>query len=63
METLALGSVGESTQKNYAGKWNVGVKDRKGAGKGAVAAHFGFPDQLLGEGLKFMACRCFVHNN
>ena len=63
METLALGSVGESTQRNYTGKWNVWVKERKGQGKGPWLHTLADPDQALGEVLEFMACRCFVHNN
>ena len=34
VETLALGSVGKSTQKNYLAKWNTWVKERKAQGKG-----------------------------
>ena len=63
METLALGSVGESTQRNYAGKWNVWVKERQVQGKGPWLHTLADPDQVLGEVLEFMACRCFVHNN
>ena len=29
VETLVLGSVGQSTQKNYLAKWNIRVKERK----------------------------------
>lgn len=63
METLALGSVGNITQKNYAGKWNVWVKERKAQGKGPWLHTLADPDQALVEVLEFMACRCFVHNN
>ena len=34
VETLALGSVGESTQKNYLGKWNVCMAERKAQERG-----------------------------
>ena len=33
VETLALGSVGKSTQKNYLAKWNTWVKERQAQGK------------------------------
>ena len=63
VETLALGSVGESTQKNYLGKWNVWVKERRSQGKGPWLHENADPDQVLGELLEFMASRCFVHSN
>ena len=33
VETLALGSVGESTQKNYLSRWKVWVAARAAQGK------------------------------
>ena len=38
VETLALVSVGNSTQKSYLAKWNTWVKET-GAGKITVVAH------------------------
>ena len=56
METLALGSVGQSTQKNYLEKWNVRLAERKAQGK---ASWFQYnrsaPNQVLSELLEFMA--------
>ena len=49
MESLALGSVGESTQKNYLGKWNIWVKERRAQGKGPWLHTLVDPDQVLGE--------------
>ena len=63
METLALGSVGESTQKNYSGKWNVWVKERRSQGKRPWLHDDADPDQVFGELLEFMVSSCFVHNN
>lgn len=59
MESLALGSVGESTQKNYLGKWNIWVKERRAQGKGPWLHTLADPDQVLSEVLEFMACRRF----
>ena len=63
VEALALASVGESTQKNYLGKWNIWVKERSAQGKGPWLHTLANQDQVLAEVLEFMACRCFVHNN
>ena len=64
VETLALGSVGESTQKNYKGEWNVWVSGRKSQGKGPWL-HFdpADPNRALSELMELIACRCYVHNN
>ena len=63
VETLALASVGESTQRNYLGKWNIWVKERNTQGKGPWLHMLSNNDLFLAEVLEFMACRCFVHNN
>ena len=63
MESLALGSVGESTQKNFLEKLNIWVKERRAQGKGSWLHTLADPDQVLGEVLEFMTCRCFMHNN
>ena len=63
METLAWGSVAESTQKNYWGKWKIWVEERSLQGKGPWLHELGDTDQVLEEVLEFMASRCFVHNN
>ena len=33
VETLALGSVGNSTRKNYLAKWNTWIKERQAQGR------------------------------
>ena len=63
VETLALGSVGKSTQKNYLAKWNTWVKERKAQGKGPWLHTLNDPNEALTEVLEFMTSRCFVHNN
>ena len=63
VESLALGSVGESTQKSYLGKWNNWVKERRSQGKVPWLHTLTDPDQVVREVLEFMARRCFVHNN
>lgn len=63
METLAWGSVAESTQRNDWGKWKIWVEERRLQGKGPWLHELGDTDQVLEEVLEFMASRCFVHNN
>jgi len=63
VETLALGSVAKSTQKNYLAKWNTWVKERQAQGKGPWLQTVDDPDATLTELLEFMTSRCFVHNN
>ena len=63
MESLALGSVGESTQKNYLKRGNTWVKETRAQGKSPRLHALADPDQVLSEVLEFMACRCFVYNN
>ena len=62
VETLALGSVGQSTQKNYLAKWNTWVKERKAQGKGPWLRVLDDPDKALTELLEFISSRCFMHN-
>ena len=63
-ETLALGFVGESTQKTYLGKFNVWVAERKAQGKGPwLQYNPADPNRALSGLMEFMACRCHVHNN
>ena len=64
METLALASVGKSTQKLHLAKWNTWVSERAAQGQGPWSQHNpDSPNQALYELMEFMACRCFVHNN
>ena len=56
VKTLALGSVGKSTQKNY---WNTWVHERKTQGKGPWLHTADDPKKALTELLKFMTSRCF----
>ena len=56
MESLALGSVGLTTLKNYLGRRNICVKERKAQGKGPWLHSLADPDQFLSEVLSFMAC-------
>ena len=63
VETLALGSVGQSTQKNYLAKWNTWVAERKAQSKGPWLYALDDPDSTLNDLLEFMASRCFVLNN
>ena len=63
VETLALGSVGENTQKNYLAKWNTWVKERQAQGKEPWWHTLADPKKVLSDLLGFMASRCFVHNN
>ena len=63
VETLALGSVGKSTQKNYLTKWNTWVKERKAQGKGPWLHTLDDSDEAMSALLEFIASRCFVHNN
>ena len=58
-----MSSVGVSTQKNYLGKRNIRVKERRAQGKGPWLHTLADPDRVLGEVLEFMICRCFVHSN
>ena len=62
VDSLALGSVRLSTQKNYVAKWNIRVKERKAPVKGPMLHVLDDPDKGLTEVLEFMASRCFVHN-
>ena len=63
VETLALRSVRQSTQKHYLAKWNTWVKERKAQGKASWWHVSDDPDKAQTELLEFMASRCFVHNN
>ena len=63
VETLALGSVGQSTQKNYSSKWNTWVAERRAQGKGPWLHALDDPDPALNDLLELMASRCFLHNN
>ena len=59
VETLALASVGKSTQRSYLGKWNIWVKERNAQVKGRWLHALANQDLVLAEVLEFMACRCF----
>ena len=63
VETLALGSVGKSTQKNYLTKWNTWVKERQAQGKEPRLHTLADPKEVWSDLLGFMASRCFVHSN
>ena len=62
VETLALGSVGQSTQKNYLEKWNTWIKEIKAQGYCPWLNALDGPDKVLNGLLEFIASRCFVHN-
>ena len=62
MEKLAVGSVGQSTQKNHLAKWNTRVKERIAQGKGPWLHVLDDPDEALSD-LEFISSHCFVHNN
>ena len=63
VETFALASVGNSTQKLYFAKRNTWVGERAAKGKGPWLHHNpGNPIQALYELTEFMACRSFVYN-
>ena len=50
METLALGSEGESTQKNYRSRWNVWVAERAAQGEQAwLQRNADNPNPVLSE--------------
>ena len=64
METLALASVGKSTQSHYLGKWNIWVAERAAQGKEPwLNQNPDDPNQALTELMEFMACHCYVQNN
>ena len=63
LETLALGSVGKSTQKTYPVKWNTWVEEIQAQGEEPWLHTFADPKKVLSDLLGFMASRCFVHNN
>ena len=64
VETLALGLVGESTQKKYPCKWKVWVVERAAQGKQPwLQRNSDSPNLVLSELMEFMASRCHVHNN
>ena len=50
VETLALGSEGESTQKNYRSRWNVWVAERAAQGEQAwLQRNADNPNPVLSE--------------
>ena len=63
VETLALGLVGKSTQRNYLAKRNTWVKERQAQEKEPWLHTLADPKEVLSDLLGFMAYRCFVHNN
>ena len=63
VETLALGSARQSTQKHYLAKWNTWISERKAQGKGPWLHVLDDSDAALNDVLEFMASPCFVHNN
>ena len=59
VETLARGSVAESTQKKTTGEMRkIWVEERRLQGKGPWLHELGDTDQVLEEVLEFMASRC-----
>ena len=62
VETLALGSVGQSTQKLLSEVEHLGSRE-KAHGKGPSLHALDDPDATLNDLLGFMASRCFVPNN
>ena len=49
VEPLALESVGETTLKNYLGRRNICVKERRAQGKGPWLHALADPDQVVSE--------------
>ena len=57
VDTLALGTVGTSTQRQYLGKWNTWVAERRAQGKGPCLRYSpDNPNQVLFELTEFMTC-------
>ena len=63
METLALGSVGQSTKNKHLAKWNTRIKQRKTQGNGPWLHALDDPNEALNDLLELMTSRCFVHDN
>ena len=63
VETLALGSVGQNTQKQYLAKCNTWVKERKAQGEGPWLHALDDPDEALNDLLEVMASRFFAHTS
>lgn len=63
METLALASVGGSTQKVYWNQWQTWCRLRALEGKGAWLLERDGVDAAVKELTKFMALRCFSFKN
>ena len=63
VETYALGSVGQMSEKNYLETWNTWVKERKARGKEPWLNALADPIDVLNDQLECMASRCFVHND
>ena len=55
VETLALGSVGKSTQKNYLARWNTWLKKRQAQKKKPRLHTLADPKEVLSDLLGFMA--------
>ena len=60
METIALASVGGSTQKVYWSQWKTWCRLRELEGKGPSLVVRGGVDAAVEELTKFMALRCFT---
>ena len=63
IETLALGSVSESTKKEYLGKWKTWAKERARSNLGPWLLESDGVDSAITALTMFMALRCFVHKN
>ena len=61
VETLALGSVGKSTMKNFIAKYNTWVQKNKPQGAGHWLHTVDDPNEALTELIDFTSSRCVVH--
>lgn len=63
IETLTLGSVGESTRKEYLGEWRPWIKERGRRNLGLWLLRVGVIDSAIKEPTKFMASRCLIQKS
>ena len=63
IETLALGSVSESTKQQILSKWKTWAKERARSNLGPWLLEADGVDIAVTALTRFMASRCFVHNN
>ena len=63
VEVLALASIGESTKKEYLGKWKTWTRERALRGKGPWLSQREGDEPAVKELVEFMTLRCFVYKN